>query len=315
MKTIFIKYNRERQPVFQTATKIVEINEFSKIAIKDALLPEAIAHIHEMYHNYQLLKDKYKDILLSKPTLTGDSVVFEIVPGISLEKILRDAVEQNDKSKYIKVIQKYIDYTEMFVSQRHVKFSPSAKFYEIFGEWNSDNQEDIVDIANVDMTFGNLFLHGDEIYQIDYEWVFAFPIPKSFLLWRSIYVSFICYKIGPGLVLFDELLELIGCSEAQHQEYLQIDANFQAYVYGHKKQHLLNGQALKPQINLYEINTSLSERELKVKIRELLAIINDKNMLIATKDAQILEKEVQILERAAQILEKDAIILNLSHNN
>ena len=54
-----------------------------------------------------------------------------------------------------------------------------------------DEPQDLIELANIDMIFSNLFVaDNDSITQIDYEWVFDCPVPKTIFLWRAIFILY-----------------------------------------------------------------------------------------------------------------------------
>ena len=186
MKTIFAKYNRERLPKYQIVTKIVVDEDGTKYALKEALCDEAKEHIENIYTNHELLKSSY-DINLVKPTKLEKGLLFEMAEGKSLENILLVALDENDDQKFKKYIDKFLSFVDQMVSKRNVEFIPSKEFETIFGKWELDGNQDIIKVANVDLIFGNIFVNEkDEFSLIDYEWVFDFEIPKSYVVWRTI---------------------------------------------------------------------------------------------------------------------------------
>ena len=210
MKTVFAKYNRERLPKYQIVTKIVEDNNKKRYAIKEPLCEEAQEHINTIYKNYELLKSNY-DINLVKPTKVESGILFEMAEGSSLENILLHAIYNNDEEKFQKYINKFLNLLDSMVYKRDVMFEPSKEFEEVFGRWNIDEPQDIIKVANIDMIFGNIFVNEkDEFTFIDYEWVYDFEVPKSFIIWRSLNVFYFSFledmNLFEGRNYFQKLL-------------------------------------------------------------------------------------------------------------
>jgi hypothetical protein len=132
MKTLFVKYNRDRLPYFQTVTKIVEDDTGVRKVIKEPLSAKATSHLKAIYSNYDLLISKY-NIKLCKPTIIHNGIMFEMAQGESLEKLIVQYLDKQEKDRFITIVKKYLDYIDGFVSQRSVIFHPSTKFREIFG--------------------------------------------------------------------------------------------------------------------------------------------------------------------------------------
>jgi hypothetical protein len=251
MKILFAKYNRGRLPKFQTVTKIIELANGEQKAIKQSLMIEAKQHIAEIYANYKRLVDKYPHIKLVSPILeNNDSVIFTMATGISLDSLLKQALDKQDKNTFVKLLTKFIEYVDSFVTQRQVKFTSCDKFKQVFGELTLSQPQDLIALANVDLIFANLFINSDSsITQIDYEWIFDFTIPKQFIIWRSCVVFYWMYKHKYPLILsLTEILELVGVNNKEHQIYLNLDYKFQQYVHGDNFSYLLNHKVMQSQV-------------------------------------------------------------------
>lgn len=191
MEVVFAKFNRERLPRFQTVTKIVKLDDGSQIAIKEALSEEAKEHIQGMIDFYNLLNSKYPHIKLVEPTfLSEGSISFPIAKGASLEQLLKNALEKNDKEEFFSLLRRFIEYVDSFVNHRQIEFIPCKDFKHILGNWRINELQDVIDVASFDIIFSNLFLEENNIVQIDYEWVFNFPIPRDLIVSRSIIMFF-----------------------------------------------------------------------------------------------------------------------------
>ena len=63
----------------------------------------------------------------------------------------------------------------------------TAEFCRVFGEARLvQERTDCLCPANVDLILDNIFPDGEQNYIIDGEWIFDFPIPSSFVIWRTI---------------------------------------------------------------------------------------------------------------------------------
>lgn len=232
MKTIFAKYNSERLPKYQIVTKIVLDNNGQKYAIKEALCDEAKTHIEDIYNNYELLKNTH-NLNLVKPTKIENGVMFEMAKGISFENILLDAAIQNDKERFTKYINKFLDLLDTMVTKRNAVFEPSNEFKTIFGEWESNEPQDIIKVANIDLIFGNIFVDEDDKFTfIDYEWVFDFEVPKSFVVWRSLVIFSTYHSIDLSKYMND-------FDDIENKRFLKYDEVFSNFVHGEHKKYFL----------------------------------------------------------------------------
>lgn len=240
MKTIFAKYHRGRLPKFQIVTKIVEENGVRQ-AVKQPLSPIATHHIQAMQQNYTLLINEYPNILLCKPTLLENGMSFEMVEGKSLESLLEQALEDQDKEYFLKLLKFYIDYVESLVSHRQIKFTPCSRYKEVFGEWNIGGMQDVIDIANIDLIFSNLFLKNEKLTQIDYEWVFSFTVPVQLIYFRTLkeYLPRILKDYTLPLDV-SSIYELFGINHQIWDEYTKSEESFYDYVFGSDRKYWLN---------------------------------------------------------------------------
>ncbi|MCT7566400.1 hypothetical protein N5T96_08605 [Aliarcobacter butzleri] len=232
MKTIFAKYNSERLPKYQIVTKIVVDDNGQKYAIKEALCDEAKEHIEDIYNNYELLKATH-NLNLVKPIKTENGVMFEMAQGISLENVLLEAVAQNDKERFSKYIDKFLDLLDGMVTKRNTIFEPSEEFTTIFGQWELNEPQDIIKPANIDLIFGNIFVdENDEFTLIDYEWVFDIDVPKSYIAWRSLAIFSAYHYVDLSKYMDDS-------EDIEDQRFLKYDNIFSNFVHGKKKEYFL----------------------------------------------------------------------------
>lgn len=74
---------------------------------------------------------------------------------------------------------------------RHVKGSgigpeELAQFEKVFGSRDIPLDADCIAPANIDLILDNLFEHDGRYCAIDCEWIFPFPVPAAFVLWRVV---------------------------------------------------------------------------------------------------------------------------------
>jgi O-antigen biosynthesis protein len=263
MKTLFAKYNNERLPQFQTVTKIVELADGSLNAIKQALTPKADAHIAEIYANYARLTNSYPQIKLVVPTLeNAATVTFPMASGVSLEKLLKQFLDKQEKTEFFILLDKFIAYVDTFVAAKQVKFEPCDKFKQIFAEWTLSEPQDLIILANVDMIFSNLFVADDGlITQIDYEWVFDCAVPKTFILWRAfnVFAYFTNLHIYKFISL-TEIFEHYNILNYTNQQWLSMDLSWQAYIRGENTPYMLKDFMQREQICIFDFVSQLQQQ-------------------------------------------------------
>lgn len=266
MNIIYAKFNRERLPHLQTVTKIAENDDGSRFVIKEPLTESAATHIKNIYENYEILNAD-NNINVCKSRLEDNSLFFDIAPGESFEKRLLDKLHSGEISEFSDLLERFNVYLNSMVSRKKSKFTPCDQFLNTFGNFQSDQFFDILDIANIDLIFGNLFIDGDTITQIDYEWVFRFPMLKEYILWRAIHSFYFTH--GDDCIMPDEnsILEKFGLSNMV-PDFEKMETGFQNFVFG--EEHI--------KINLEFRTETCKTFENK---------INDKNWIIYEREREI----------------------------
>ncbi len=230
MKVIFAKFNRDRLHKFQIATKILMDNEGNKFVIKEALNEKAETHIKQILKNYKLLTENFK-IRVSEPIkIEKKRILFNFIIGESFEKLLIRSIESGNEKEFDILLNIFLEYVNQFVTHKNEEFHPCDKFLKIFGEWYDKSPQDIVTISNVDLNFSNLILdRKKEIILIDYEWIFNFPVPKDFIIWRPFYF-FNKYHIKPHKIKFNYINKLP--IDINDERFLIMEKNFSNFIFG-----------------------------------------------------------------------------------
>ncbi len=195
------------------------------------------AQNHKAMRFLNSFPDKY-DYLLSnnfsiKPTdltkVSNSKVRFEYVEGEILEKLLFDAFQKKNKKKIISLIK---DYTKIIKRNSIKKELLSAEFQNIFGSYNK--KFDCVQIGCLDLNLDNIIFNKDtsSYSLIDYEWVFKFPIPYKYIIFRglssfySVYNDYNLHSVLPLRLLYD----LVGIDKDNEKDFIVFEYAFQKYV-------------------------------------------------------------------------------------
>ncbi len=192
MKILYVKNNSERAKEYQLKTIIFEENGI-KFVKKEALCDEAIPHLKKMKENYDTLTNAIIDPKVKLAKIIAEdtnSLTFEFIEGVSLEKKFNQAMKKNDSTKD-EIVKSYLDFlkTSFKTTQTVEEYSKNDNNKYIFSNIDfkkSDNFIYFEDISNIDLIFSNIIYKDDEIYLIDYEWVFPLSLPISYALYRSL---------------------------------------------------------------------------------------------------------------------------------
>ncbi|RLA71961.1 MAG: hypothetical protein DRG30_07930 [Epsilonproteobacteria bacterium] len=292
MKILYVKNSSDRAKEFQLRTVISEENG-QRFVKKEILCKEALPHLMKMKDSYIKLQEtiispkiKLAKIIHQTPT----SLTFEFVDGISLENRLHTALQKNEEEA-TKIVDEYMQIiNENFKTLPFDNKQYTDEFTNIFGEPLGIDAEQEICLShnsNIDLIFSNLIYRGEEIYIIDYEWVFDFPIPLNYIFYRGIY-----------LLDNDSILKRYFSTQ-------QIE-RFAAY-----EKHFLLGQVLNKQ-SFYQIQHHYLKN--KYTVQDEIAL---REKQIGDRDQHIkeLERHVGELEDIAQSLRIKNRIKRLYPNN
>ena len=241
MKTmIYSKYNSLRKPEFRLSTLIIKEND-EKQVIKRAMVPQASSRLDQMEKAYDMLQGYYNNIELLKGKRNGDDLIFpfldgeKILPKMDLERSSLNTIKENLK----KTLDIIFDINEDFITA----FLPTDGFKEVFSKASLEKIKAVMDktgrnikalrISNPDAIFDNFIRVGDVVYCLDYEWLFDFPIPLSYLKFRTLYFFFQDNKDSfEKRISCEDFLKLFGFGNIELNMFFEMEDSFQDYIFG-----------------------------------------------------------------------------------
>lgn len=235
---IYAKYSRERRRNFQISTYILEDENGKKKVVKKALYPESKAHIQAMQENYGKLQRIYgnTDLKISSCKIHDiDSVEFDYIDGKNMDQLLTEHIDQEDFEKVKADVQFLWNVLkrDSFLQE----FVPSEEFREIFGEPALPEHLLASPVSNVDMVFSNI-IAGEQYVLTDYEWVFDFMIPISYLFARSLLLHGKFQTLSETQK--EELYAIGGVKLEELPMYHEMEVCFQQYVTGRDELFVLS---------------------------------------------------------------------------
>jgi GT2 family glycosyltransferase len=189
MKILYVKNGSTRSKEFQLTTTIYE-RDGQRYIEKRASNQDSIAHLQKMKDNYSRLSTTIINprVKLAKVIdESSDTLTFEYIDGISLQKKFFRALDSSrDEAK--KVISEYIELISTSFATKSIDIdSVDDRYIEIFSDHFIEGRELVFDgVADIDLIFSNIIYRGDDIYIIDYEWVFDLPISVDFVTFRAV---------------------------------------------------------------------------------------------------------------------------------
>ena len=190
MKILYIKNNSERNRAFQLRTTIYEENGV-RFVKKEAITPEAVAHIENMKESYKKLSENIVDPNFKLVPIVAEGngyIIFEFIDGESFEKKFEN--NKNNPQALQKLSDHYLsilnnsfktttfDHTTM-VTDEMKKLFGKLDYSEFDGTICYDG------ICNIDMILSNLIEKDGIVYLIDYEWAYSLSLPVEYILHRT----------------------------------------------------------------------------------------------------------------------------------
>lgn len=190
MKIIFSQSNFTRRDEFLIITKIIK--EKNKIYVrKEIASPQTINFLKKLYENQSLIKKNLIEAYMPKIIERNNYYLdFEYLNFPSFEYLIEEALIIGDYKKAESLYLSFLD----FIDKQPVinyHFHKNKKFNSIFLELINVNINDYKSLKYglLDLNLDNLLYDekNKKIFIIDWEWFFDFPIPKDFLIFRSLF--------------------------------------------------------------------------------------------------------------------------------
>lgn len=251
----YVKLNMDRKPQFRIATVISE-SRGERVVAKKALTQEAETHME------QLLENQGKVVAEGYINLPGEKgqnseVIYPYLTLDNVDNEICELIERKDTKGIVQRIEKVFEtYFECAYKTDDIY---SERFTEVFGKEKRNKFYHCLNSTNIDMIFDNIFADGDKYYVIDCEWIFDFPIPLEFVVWRAINELYSKHKKLYELIEKNELMHLYNIDKKDERLFFAWSYHF-AYVYVGSDS--LNGFAKKEkQIPLEEIVRDVNRKE------------------------------------------------------
>ncbi len=288
MKKInFVKYNKTRRELFQIRTSLVEENG-TPFVEKTALRDEGTRHIRSLEEKYQSLKEQNQKLKVVDVSISPDgrTARFEFLKGETLSELLGKEIIDGKVP-----VSRMEDGLSMILSVKDdymFPFHMTPEFSEVFGELSEEEASVKKDWAfqtsNIDCLFENIMITEDGPYCLDYEWVFSFPVPVTFVKFRVLYYFYEQYKSILTYESLEAFLEEFGVEPDRIETYRRMEQNFQEYVHGENQQ-------------IYLVNYMHETHALPEDMFELSRVIDDTKEHISQMEMELHEKDVTITKQ------------------
>ncbi len=158
-----------------------------RVVVKRAMTEAAGRHIARMLSWQEYDCGSWRPL---RGTAEGDGIVYPFLEQKSLAQLAADAVQKGDLAAVKELVGKVADNKSengirfCFMSERTE--AERERFREVFGEEEPAGDAACICPANIDLILDNLFETGEGYQVIDCEWIFDFPVPVPFVLWRAV---------------------------------------------------------------------------------------------------------------------------------
>ena len=307
-KVIYCKYNLNRDPQFQTKTVIYQDGNERYIE-KYALTELAQKHMAAFDTNYQLIENLYPGINFVACEDAGEGIRYPYVVGQPVEEILKTRI--HDWNDVLPELKKLIEEIYVVNSEYRCKFEMTEGFKSIFGDVDCKEDQCICP-CNVDVIFDNLVLVDDKITAFDYEWVYNFPVPEKYIIYRVL-----CRFYDKHLhyierhFSFDEFFGAFDLTEEEMQRFRQMENQFIHYVYGNGDPVWKNQNYKHPRTTLLQVK-ELKERNevLEEAYPRALEEYNKAIEVLHNTEKEYLNSIEQFNKLAAEKMKADELILS-----
>lgn len=332
---LYAKYNSIRKPEYQLATFIRQDGD-RKFVVKHPIVPKAKYQIGAIKKNFKAVGGLYENIKPISFEVSGNDIIFEFVKGSAVLEHIDAATEEMDS--IVEKLKNGLDVIYNYKKKYIQKFELTDEFANVFGSEGTDSLvgKEAVKVSNFDSIYDNFICVDDDIFCIDYEWVFDFPIPIDFLKYRTLkyYYDDEVHQYSARIER-DDFLKLFGFSEDDIRIYDGMEYGFQEYVFGenvrynypekYKKSELVVDKYIEDTTQLIhekdEHIGNLSENisTLNTHVDNLKEIVEKKDEDIENLRTDIdnlndhvEELNVHILHLNEGIIDRDSQIINLS---
>ncbi len=228
-KVLYVKYNSMRKPDYQIKTSIISDNDEIYV-LKSPLNSNAITHIFNMEKNYEKLQNNYGCIKLVSYKREGNGIKFPFISG----KQLLDTrnIENYNVNEIVNMVNGVLEIIFNKGNNPVHKFVMSSQFSDMFPGYEPIDEYSF-NVSNLDSIISNFIRVDEDIYCIDYEWVYDFDIPIDFLKFRTLFYFYQENRyVLEDRISSQEFLEKFGYDDEHINLYMGMDLCFQYNVHG-----------------------------------------------------------------------------------
>jgi len=221
---VYVKLNSKRKAEFQLMTVFEQVNGIMHVC-KKIMHPDAEKFLKSFLSKYKILSN-YKNLpfIPVEPIFKNDKIYFPFLQGKTLKWKMEMAIRRKSLDMANKIIRMY----KNKILDKLPEGEPcnSKEFINIFGE-SLLSEREWIKPGILDLNFDNFILYRNNVYLIDYEWMWDFSIPKEYILFRAV-VNILYDLKSKGLdisSLYSKYKDLL-----EEEKYLKAEFHFQKMI-------------------------------------------------------------------------------------
>lgn len=225
---IYAKYNRIRKDKYAVST-IITKRGADCIVQKKSITSDAQKHIENMGAKKISGLPRLK---MTDGHMEGNLYVTDYIDGQEIETLFYAC--RNDVGEFVKKARELLEAYFMPDKDELTDFVFTDEYRNLFGKVYVEGAK-CLGTTNIDLIFSNLRLtEKGEMFCIDNEWVFDFPIPYEYTIWRAVtqlygkYMIYLRNKISRN-----DFLKAVGLNEKNFAAYCSMEKNFADNVSGY----------------------------------------------------------------------------------
>lgn len=238
----------------------------------------------------------------------------------SIESLLIQAIYNNDKKGFLETVEDF--YEALIFNSSEGKDLIGDEFKSLFN-MSCNRKFHFHSKTSLDLTLDNVYIINNAYYTTGYEWLFEFPIPLEYVLYRTINHHINSNILFNEFITIIEVFNYLNLPLEDLDLFAQWEDEFSRYVYGNPArpehriipkenldfaekmdEYLISSYVLD---NAYQNRHEQLKKDIVVnqrnvikrknrKIEEMLEEIEEKDNLIRRKNAQIKKKNKEIKE-------------------
>lgn len=225
---VYAKYNKSRREQYRIST-IIYCKGGKYYVGKKALNQAAEEHVLKLKEKEEMFSGSLSKLHVIGGEIRGGEYQADYIEGTDIDSYLFGL--RHKKEQLLGEIQKILTDYLMPQDSELSEFYLTDEFRNIFGSVVPERCKSLK-VTNVDIIFSNLKLNSGKMYCFDNEWVFDFPIPYEYVIWRVLwdfYEKYMAYL--KSQMSWADFINYFGIANENDAKYRKMDICFNHYVY------------------------------------------------------------------------------------